>query len=130
MEIPDNIILYGKWDVIDDNGLYYGISKIPLTINGNRVLIDLASHEGENACNKTITIAKATEVIFIGNPDATLTGLTINVNTTEEVKIVLRDFNMVGNIIGNSNNVKKIIYLSCDHATLSRDLKILKEKKL
>lgn len=35
---------------------------------------------------------------------------------------------VIDKIIGNSNNVKKIIYLSCDHATLSRDLKILKEK--
>ena len=35
---------------------------------------------------------------------------------------------VISSIINNSEKIKKIIYLSCDHATLARDLKLLNEK--
>jgi len=108
LESPtEQVILYGKWNSLDVNGIYTGLSKLPTSnpINGNRVLIDLSSHDGENACDKTITITAATEVILLGDPNATFTGLTIQVNTTEPIKLVLRDFHMTGNIVGNDNDL-------------------------
>ena len=106
-ENPRNLTLVAKWNAVDDN-VITSLGNIGSNhqLVGNRVLIDLSGYgyEGVVSCNKTITVVDADEVILIGHPDATFTGLTLQIQTAEEVRLVLDNFHMVGGIVGNTNN--------------------------
>lgn len=102
--LENGLQLEARWSNLDV--VYEGVANLkdPEVPEDGRVLYNLSIHTGNTACDRSITITNASEVIFLGNPAATYANLTINVNTTNEVTLVFVDFNMIGNIIGNSNN--------------------------
>ena len=113
LENPDNITLYGKWNEI--TRVYNGIASLPTDISSGRFIVDLSTHTGSNACDKTINVTNASEVIFIGNTEATFTNLHIIVKdyTEKQVKLIFVDFNMTGDITDSNNPADMKVTIEC-----------------
>lgn len=110
---PRNLELYPIWDEITE--VYNGIASLPTDISSGRFIVDLSTHTGSNACDKTINVTNASEVIFIGNIEATFTNLHIVVKdyTEKQVKLVFVDFNMTGDITDSNNPADMKVTIEC-----------------
>ncbi len=112
-ENPRPLTLYAKWDKVD--ATYVGEGNIPTsTITADRVIIDLSAHTGSTNCLKFLTLTDVSELIFIGNSQATYQSLFLTVadyHTTKHLTVQLVNMNVKGNISGGFNRSDLVVEL-------------------